>query len=761
MDKRTENMMRVRKKILLFAASFLVAVVVLGVAVPYTSFVNAQEGPCQTDAQCNAGMKCVSNACVPEDSSEAEVNSSVGTAEATISTVRLPVIGFIIRAVFVFVIYVLGVFVKLVAGLADVVLSFNRTILDFDPPFILIGWVFFRDIANLGFVFGIIVIAVATILRIQGYQAQRILLKLIAAALLVNFSLVLAGSIIRVADVFSQFFMDKMTSGGTFSIGTKLTQGFKIPELTVKPDEGSGVLERIASAALGPDLFEVSALALTAVFLILIFLTLLAFSGMLFVRFLHLSFLLMISPLVWLLWIFPHTQNHWKKWWSTFLHWTFYAPIVLVFVWVSMTVIEKANTYAEQATQAINAAAGGFGDQVYSVAHVQLGTLVASLMGMALLLGGMKMAQAMGYGGTALVMNSSQKIGNWAKTKARRGAARAGHLMYRPVERGISKWTPKGWLGKKTAGFVQRKAIETGAALQKEATGGMEEARKRYGSYDKDHMQRVAGTLTGPERDQVLQMLAEKGWMDKDFIERMGGEGKIVKLKDQFVRYGKGKDFESIENAVGRTKESQDAMEEYDDALASKDTARINKAKEELSKARQKFLDRLKGDEWANVGKAITGKIPKSDAEKEYFAQVAEHINRDPSGKAFYSPVAQLKGHNLHDFVGSLYAATLPADDVRREAFEGMLNTARRERDAIRQQENYESILGDVVQKLEAAEKSKTLTRDQERLLKRVRRTVVDDIVGMTTMQQPPAPGAGPAPTPIPPPQEPTPKPSS
>lgn len=733
--------MRVRKKILLFATSFIVAVVVLGVAVPSAPLVNAQAvvGPCQTDAQCGAGMKCVSNVCAPAGSSEAKVNSSAGTAETMISNIRLPVISFIIRAVLISVIYVLGMFVKLVAGLADVVLSFNKTILDFDPPFILIGWVFFRDIANLGFVFGIIVIAVATILRIQGYQAQRILLKLIAAALLVNFSLVLAGSIIRVSDVFSQFFLDKMTSGGTFSIGAKLTQGFQIAEITVKPDDT--VYEKAKNfftSLAGPGLFEVSALALTAVFLILMFLTLLAFSGMLFLRFLHLSFLLMISPLVWLLWIFPHTQNHWKKWWSTFLHWTFYAPIVLVFVWVSLTVIEKANTYAEQATQAINAAAGGFGKQLFDVAHVQLGTLMASLMAMSLLLGGMKMAQAMGYGGTALVMKSAQKMGGWAKTKATRGAARAGNWVYRKagVEKAVTATAPKTWLGKQFAGRVQRGATALGAKMEEVAAGSMEDAKKKYGSYDKERLRRVSGTLTGPERNAVMSMLAEKEWLDDDTIQRLGGDREVLKLKEQFAGFGKAKDFEAVENAVGKTKEIQDAIDAFDDvAKAGGDTTA---SLERLKKAQEDFSKRLKDKDWRTLGKTTLGRAPTSNGDAQYQQLFANEIVGDPSGRKFYRAFAGVEGEKMHNYIETLVRQS---DLGLFEVFGSELQSAL---DKGRNTSDY----SELINTLELSKDKATL-----RLVKRLKDSVLDGVIGAayagpSPAALAPAPSPGPAVTP-------------
>src|SRR4030042_5966834 len=69
------------------------------------------------------------------------------------------------------------------------------------------GWQIVLNFANLGFVLAIIVIAFSTIFRRESYAMKQTLWKLIVAALLVNFSLVIAGAFINVSDIFSDFFL--------------------------------------------------------------------------------------------------------------------------------------------------------------------------------------------------------------------------------------------------------------------------------------------------------------------------------------------------------------------------------------------------------------------------------------------------------------------------------------------------------------------------------------------------------------------------
>ena len=75
---------------------------------------------------------------------------------------------------------------------------------------------------NLGFVLAIIVIAFATIFRIQSYAMKQVLWKLIVAALLVNFSLVIAGAFINIADNVTSSFNNKILGASGVGLSTKL-----------------------------------------------------------------------------------------------------------------------------------------------------------------------------------------------------------------------------------------------------------------------------------------------------------------------------------------------------------------------------------------------------------------------------------------------------------------------------------------------------------------------------------------------------------
>ena len=134
------------------------------------------------------------------------------------------------------------------AALLDVALQANALLLS--SPVVLKGWGIVLDFANLGFVLAIIIIAFATIFRMQSYAMKQTLWKLIVAALLVNFSLVIAGAFINVADNVTSSFNNKIVGA---NISTALTGLLEVQTFT-KPNwegvEKMGIVERYGRTSL-------------------------------------------------------------------------------------------------------------------------------------------------------------------------------------------------------------------------------------------------------------------------------------------------------------------------------------------------------------------------------------------------------------------------------------------------------------------------------------------------------------------------------
>lgn len=109
-----------------------------------------------------------------------------------------------------------GVF-YLGGALVDIALEINLGLLN--SPLIQMGSSIILGFANLAFILVIIVIAFATMFRMESYAMKQTLWKLVVAALLVNFSLVIAGAFINVSHLLTEYFTSQIegTAGGGIS----------------------------------------------------------------------------------------------------------------------------------------------------------------------------------------------------------------------------------------------------------------------------------------------------------------------------------------------------------------------------------------------------------------------------------------------------------------------------------------------------------------------------------------------------------------
>ncbi len=335
--------------------------------------------------------------------------------------------------------YTFGLFFTLASLFVQFALFLNSQILNLEQNAALeSGWNIVRDLANLGFVILIVVIAIATILRYKTYSYQRILPKLIGAAIIVNFSLAIAGAFINFADTFTNYFLAGISPGGWEDtteltrkiVGAFAVQKFSVPTIEPSPFDGEigadlgeedGIITR-------QSLINIVSLSFATLFYGLATFTLLVFAFMLFARYLHLTFLLILAPIIWLFWVFPKLENLFSKWWQSFIKWTFFAPAATFFVWLSIKTAEKmAGRGTVDAHQYF---AGGF-----LATFASQGMQMVVLCG--LMLGGIVVAEKMGISGASKAMGMVKDAGN--KTK---------------------KWATKTGIG--TAGAAGRKALTVG-----------------------------------------------------------------------------------------------------------------------------------------------------------------------------------------------------------------------------------------------------------------------------------------------------------
>ena len=256
---------------------------------------------------------------------------------------------------------ILGVVINLEAWFVEIVLEMNDQILKSD--FVQSGYQISLAVTNLIFVAGIIVIAIATILRWESYSMKKILWKLILMAVLVNFGLSIAGAIIRVSTNFSWYFLNAVNPGGGTgaahygAFATAISGAFTPQRFFITDISNNGVttvaegsknvagqitqqdqkkLSGMFGSSLAQILTPIVSIFFTITFLVVIIITLGALVVMLINRYIRISFLLMLLPFAWAFWVFPNTKKYWTEWWDSFIRWTFFAPAVLFFLYLCL-----------------------------------------------------------------------------------------------------------------------------------------------------------------------------------------------------------------------------------------------------------------------------------------------------------------------------------------------------------------------------------------------------------------------------------------
>jgi len=332
-----------------------------------------------------------------------------------------------------------------------------------------IGWTACRDFANMLFILFMIIIAFATILRIENYGIKKLLPKVILVALLINFSMVFASAIIDVSNITANAFIKDIRGklgsisgvfGDTVDITstqrflscdqwkTKLLKDCEIFKLgpsaitdsftTCTERANKQVIECEHGRAEPPEATQAFldiVLNYTAAGILLIMAAFTFFAGaiMLLFRIIAIWFLVIISPLAFMCHILPSLEVHWKKWWSKFLNWCIFAPAYAFFIWMAMQIASSKNLEAIKAEAGTSGISGYTGSIASSFVMGPGQILIQSFLVVGFLIGGIIVAQQLGIAGANATMKIAQGVKkgatNWAKRTATRPVKTGGRLV--------------------------------------------------------------------------------------------------------------------------------------------------------------------------------------------------------------------------------------------------------------------------------------------------------------------------------------------
>ncbi|OGG47753.1 hypothetical protein A2761_02595 [Candidatus Kaiserbacteria bacterium RIFCSPHIGHO2_01_FULL_51_33] len=198
------------------------------------------------------------------------------------------------------------------------------------------GWKIVRDTTNLFFIFALLTIAIATILRVSGYGMKALLPRLIIVALLINFSLPITRVVIDASNLVANQFNNSMiaatnaTAGTRPSVGTTLLSRMGVKDMfgsipTAKLDRGNTAIILILQITLNlitAWVFFMGAFVLIA-------------------RLIAFVFLMVLSPAAFFFAILPKTRKHFDRWLTTLVSQAAVAPL---FVFLITVIVIVANS---------------------------------------------------------------------------------------------------------------------------------------------------------------------------------------------------------------------------------------------------------------------------------------------------------------------------------------------------------------------------------------------------------------------------------
>lgn len=303
------------------------------------------------------------------------------------------------------------------------------------------GWGIVRDIANLFFILALVWIALATMLRLESYGMRQTLWRLIAAALLVNFSFIIAAGILDFADALTRQFLQPV-GGGQGAIQSFMGATGIVNVVIPPPTSGFwSLLKSVTSDLVSgtpSNLWFIFNSITGAVFLLILMFILLAALIFLIIRVIYLWILLIFAPMAWVAWIFPASKQLWTQWWSNFFRWAFFAPVFTFFLYLALLIV----AHPDLGTKFLSL------ETMFSATELNKATSAPVFMKFiitsGLLIAGLMSANRFSITGAGMVMNMGKGLRGWGLGIASRWAARGAPLP-KPIQQLISRaWKPGG-----------------------------------------------------------------------------------------------------------------------------------------------------------------------------------------------------------------------------------------------------------------------------------------------------------------------------
>jgi len=560
---------------------------------------------------------------------------------------------------------VFGVVLYLEAQIIDYIINpanFSFT----NSPIVTLGWGITRDLANMFFILILLIIAFATVLKIQSYAIKQLWWKVLVAALLINFSLVIAGFVIDFTQVLTAFFLNQITGGGSFgTVTTRLASSMQILNFynPATPESlGQGALQFGASS-----IAAVVGIILNLVGLVITVFVFGALAVFLIVRILHIWFLLIIAPIVWMLWIVPATSGQFSKWWDNFIKWTFFAPIYVFFIYLSLSIFDATGKLSPKAFWAFPSAwetpAPGLTTVTMPAAIFQW-ILVIAMMFYSLIVA-QKTGAEVGKVSRATLEGWGTKSKNWAGRQLRReyvGVTKPEAPT--PPPAGASLGQRLGYRFRQAGAAIGRTELKVPGLREKQLGYATQESAAYKAAYDKYKglspaaLDQVTTGILDPRARLAIQQLQ----MEQDVL-KPGADG-TLNLLDKAHGYSQETEFlKIITEKLG--KNGWKPADGFDAPMIAK---LLNRAERYAPSLEQNLLKQLAGDE---MKKSFTSANGYNDASRVNLIQRSQKYGKEQDFLKLFPNLAPAIGKKINETVAKIenaadiYEDQLVADVVR------------------------------------------------------------------------------------------------
>ena len=198
-------------------------------------------------------------------------------------------------------------------------------------------WAILRDVSNIIFIFGLIYIGFVTILNLETANTKRMLVSIIIAALLINFSLFFSKLIIDVSNVMAveiyQSFRLEEANSVNHGIAGRFMSAMGIG--TIYNNDSETLINALTAGGNVAFFFAGMVVLLVTAFVFA------AGAVLITIRFVALILLMIFSPIMFAAMVFPKTQSFAAELWKKLLGYAFFAPAYLFMLFISLQMLNS------------------------------------------------------------------------------------------------------------------------------------------------------------------------------------------------------------------------------------------------------------------------------------------------------------------------------------------------------------------------------------------------------------------------------------